>query len=207
MVSHKRSTLHEYFVKNPPFWFVDSARAQGCSEPRGEDLGMNYSSDAHFAREGRSMWRHFTDGGKKNVALRRSNFRKGIRKTNQVRLVTVRLEECCKVILGGLKHATCYEAVTLKVVCPLHSTEIVVFFQHYWYFFLFFLQHQNFPISWNRSEGRAGARQFSEVSCVSVWRAQWQIDNPFSHVTFATFWVVHLMFNVWILWFFQGNPC
>ena len=135
MVSHKRSTLHEYSVRirRSDSSMKNSARAQGCSEPRDEDLGMNYSSDAHFAREGRSMRRHFTDGGKKNVAPRRSNFRKGTRKTNQVRLVTVRLEECCKVILGGLKLATCYEAVTLKVVCksPLHSTEIVVFFQHY----------------------------------------------------------------------------
>ena len=51
------------------------------------------------------------------MAPRRSNCRKGTNKTNQVRFVTVRLDECCKVILGGLKHATCYEAVTLKVVC------------------------------------------------------------------------------------------
>ena len=83
----------------------NSARAMGGSESRGENLGMNYSSDALQISLGKvaSMRRRFTDGGTKNVAPRRSNFRKGTSKTNQVRFVTVRLEECCKVILGGLE--------------------------------------------------------------------------------------------------------
>ena len=128
---------HEYSVqiRRSDSSMKNRARALGSSESRGEDLGTNYSSDAVQISLGKvaSIRRRFTDGGTKNVAPRRSNFRKGTRKTNQVRLVTVRLEECCKVILGGLKNATCYEAVTLNVVCksPLHSTEIVVFFQRY----------------------------------------------------------------------------
>ena len=62
MVSHKRSTLHECSVKirRSDSSMKNSARAQGCREPRGEDLAMNYSSDAHFTREGRSMRRHLT---------------------------------------------------------------------------------------------------------------------------------------------------
>ena len=37
-----------------------------------------------------TMRRRYTDGGTKNVAPRRSNFRKGTSETNQVRFVTVR---------------------------------------------------------------------------------------------------------------------
>ena len=95
MVSHKRSTLHECSVKirRSDSSMKNSARAQGCREPRGEDLAMNYSSDAHFTREGRSMRRHLTEGSTKNVTPRRSNFRKGTSKKNQVRFVTADLDE------------------------------------------------------------------------------------------------------------------
>ena len=72
----------------------NSARAQGCSEPRGEDLGMNYSSDALQISLGKVGGYDFTDGGTKSAAWRRNNYRKGTCKTNQVRRFSVDLEEC-----------------------------------------------------------------------------------------------------------------
>ena len=112
MVSRQRSTLHDYSVQigRSDSSMKNSARAQGFSDPQGKDLGMNYASDALHISLGKvaSMRRRFTDGGTKNVAPRRSSFRKGTSETNQVRFVTVRFGRMlvCKVILGGLKHAT-----------------------------------------------------------------------------------------------------
>ena len=80
MVFHEPSTLYEYSVeiRRSDSSMKNSARAQGCSEPRREDLGMNYSSDALQISLGKvaSIRRRFTDEGTKNVAPRRSNFRK-----------------------------------------------------------------------------------------------------------------------------------
>ena len=94
MVSRQRSTLHDYSVQigRSDSSMKNSARAQGFSEPQGKDLGMNYALDALHISLGKvaSMRRRFTDGGTKNVAPRRSNFRKGTSETNQVRFVTVR---------------------------------------------------------------------------------------------------------------------
>ena len=65
----------------------NSARALDSSE----DLGTNYSSNALHISLGKvaSIQRRFTDGGAKNVAPRRGNFRQGTSKTYQVRFVTV----------------------------------------------------------------------------------------------------------------------
>ena len=82
------------FCANPPFWFVDEESRTCAGQQRRPGHELLIKCSAHFAREGRSMGRRFTDGGTKNVAPRRSNFRKGTNKTNQVRFLTVGLDEC-----------------------------------------------------------------------------------------------------------------
>ena len=205
MISHKRSTVHEYSmpIRRSDSSMKNSARVQGRSK-RGEDLGMNYSSNAlHISvgKVGRCDGTSQTEG-------RRTWRREGVFKKRHKQHKPGKI---CNRWFGRMLVRWSLEAWNTPRVTqpwcsklfarsPLQSTEIVLSL-------FYFSCSTRISQSRNCSEGRAGVRQFSKVRFVSVCRAQWQIDNPFSRVTFGTFWVFHLMFNVWILWVFQGIPC
>ena len=79
IVSRQRSVLHEYSsvrIRRFDSWMKNRARAYGCSESRGEDLGMNYSSDALQISLGKDcrydvVSRTKDEGGTKSAASRR----------------------------------------------------------------------------------------------------------------------------------------
>ena len=142
----------------------NSGRAQGCSGPgakTGHELLIRCS--AHFAREGRADTRRFTDGGTKSATSRRNHFRKGTCKANQVRCLSVDLEECFWGEYWRPEARHVLRSCDAQVVCkkPVIFYRIWSFLRTLLILRLIFQQRRNFPISQNVSEGRAGVRQFS----------------------------------------------